>query len=112
MSVLDPGNVLGYGHSYPTPAIPAEPRRTAVRVWAAAVMLFTALGLIALGGCFLGGVMVLVAGPVLVPGAAPVQWTLSTHVLQVMLYVLAFGCFGGAIALMVTGVRRLLSADA
>ncbi len=68
------------------------------RVWAGAVMLFGALGLILLGGCFLIGVLLFT---VEVPGA-PEQ-----HVLLITLYGLAFACFAGALVLLIIGVSGL-----
>jgi hypothetical protein len=75
------------------------------RVVAASMIVVAALGLIALGGCFLIGVMLLVTGGF--AGAPPVRTT-GTNVLMGVLYMLAFASFGGSIALFITGIRALL----
>ena len=89
-----------YELPYATPDQPRGPR-----VIAASMIVVAALGLVALGGCFLIGVMLLVTGGF---NAAPPSHTLSAYVLMGVLYVLAFSSFGGSVALFVTGIRALM----
>jgi hypothetical protein len=83
------------------PARTAEPS-VAARVTAGAVILLAALGLVLLGGCFLIGVL-LVEGP---NGAGAPAW--PQGLLLTTLYVMAFLCFAGALALFVIGLRGLI----
>ena len=75
------------------------------RVVAASMIVVAALAMIALGGCFLIGVMLLVTGGF---NAATPTLTTGAHILMGVLYVLAFSSFGGSIALFITGIRALL----
>src|SRR5262249_43410811 len=68
------------------------------RVWAGTVIVVAGLGLIVLGGCFLYGVLLLVQHGE--PG--PDAW-----ILQLILYVMAFACFLGAVALLILGLWGL-----
>ena len=83
------------------------------RVWAAAIIMLTALGLIVVGGCFMIGIMIINDPHAAFGGGGgggpPASMTLTTGdlILEVVLYVLSFGCFGGAIALMLLGIRWL-----
>ena len=72
------------------------------RVWAAAVLLLASLGLILLGGCFMIGVLILTTAP----NAA--RWTVRHDVLMVVLYGLAFACFGSAAVLFVRTAAGLI----
>ena len=88
--------------TYATPG--ARPPRTAPL----AVIMFTGLGLIVLGGCFLIGVM-LVIHPAIVQGAtvgAPITWPQIVFI--TILSILAAASFAGAITLLIIGTRGLL----
>jgi len=77
-------------------------RRTGLT--AGVAMMFAGLGLILLGGCFLIGVAMVYDRP------GPTQvWPLGLQALPWLLYMLAFGCFAGAIWLIAAGVRWLYS---
>jgi hypothetical protein len=95
----------------PTP-IPAQPLsygveapRPGAKVFAAAVIVAAGLALIVLGGCFMIGIMMLLSGPKY--GGSGAYWSTATYVYLCVLYVLAFACFGGAVALIVAGLRSL-----
>jgi hypothetical protein len=68
---------------------------------AAAVISFLGLGLIILGGCFLIGVLMCSQD---VGGSN----SYGIPLLVAVLYLLAFGCFGGAVWLLWIGIRRLI----
>lgn len=75
--------------------------------WAAALLIVGALGLIFLAGCFLIGVMFLVAPEALgIPKAAPL--TPGSYGLLITLYVLAFACITGAVLMLYLAIRTLL----
>src|SRR3954451_12431959 len=100
MSVISPAD------TYPAPAVPyATPApRPGAKVWAGAAILFGGICLILLGGCFLVGVMVLTD-----PGTIqPHPLTTPQTLLMIMLYVLAFASFAGAVGMLVAGTRGLL----
>jgi hypothetical protein len=84
---------------YATPA-----PRTNSQVWAGALITLSGLAMIVLGGCFLMGVMALVTNinPIGGGGGGAQQ-----GVLIIVLYALAFGCFGVAGYLMVIGLKGL-----
>src|SRR5688572_15695761 len=65
------------------------------------------LGLILLGGCFLIGVIALHGQQVLLQYGSYSQWPLPLIVLPWVFYVLAFGCFAGAVWMLAAGVRWL-----
>lgn len=88
--------------SGPPPALPVLPR-----VLAGAVLLLAGLALIALGGCFLIGVMVLVSPRSLGPGTTPPDPSFEAGALIVVLYATAFACFAGAVLFFVLGLRVL-----
>lgn len=89
---------------YASPGTSRPAPRIAAGVW---IGVF-ALALVALGGCFLLGVLVLLLPGFSSTGAAPgVNSNLSTP-LMIVLYLLAFACFGGAVALLVVSIRILL----
>ena len=67
---------------------------------AASVIAGIGLALVVLGGCFLIGVL----GCVSSTGNA----SFGLVMLTIVLYLLAFACFGGALWLLFIGVRRLL----
>ena len=80
------------------------------RIWAAAVLLAGGLGLIALGGCFLIGVLILNLQGSLQGAPPPTVWTPGLIVFAAILYVLAFSCFAAASVLIVRTTRTLLRA--
>ena len=84
--------------TYATPASHGNPR-----VRAAAIVMLGGLGLIFFGGCFLIGVMSSYQSPGMAAGPRPG----GLMVLEVVLYLLAGGCFAGAVALIGIGVRWL-----
>ena len=74
----------------------------------------TALGLVVLGGCFTIGILAL-NSPNVGSGSPATTLPAKTgeqYVLEVVLYLLAFACFGGAASLIVTGVKWLRQARA
>ena len=84
--------------------------RVVSRGWAGAAVILGGLCLIALGGCFLIGVLVLVTridfnGNT---AAVPAPLTVPQGILMFVLYVLAFASFAGAGAMLVAGTRGLL----
>ena len=85
--------------AYATPEPPPVPR-----AGAGAAIVFGALGLVLLGGCFLIGVLLLVRG---FPDG---EKTLDSPevMLMVTLYILAFASFTGAAAMLLVGTRALL----
>ncbi len=83
----------------------ASPRPQAPRVWAAAVTMLSGLGLVALGGCFLIGVLMIVTPMGF--SATPPPVSRSGYLLMVVLYALAVLSFCGAAALIVVGLRGL-----
>ena len=109
MSAISPSD------AYPAPAVPyATPApRPGAKVWAGATILFGGLCLILLGGCFLIGVMGLVH-PVSMgftpSGTAvpPPGLTAPQIMLMMMLYLLSFASFAGAVWMLVVGTRGLL----
>lgn len=80
---------------YATPSV-----RAGSPTVAATVIACLGIALILLGGCFLIGVLMCVEGG----GAAGAGQIL----LIIVLYLLAFACFGGALWLLFIAVRRLL----
>jgi len=92
-------------------AAAAQP--TGWRVWAAAVLAATGLVLIALGGCFLIGVLVLFY-PSLAFGPTTVHltptWSWGTYLFASVLWVLAMICFISAAWLLWVSVSGLLRA--
>ena len=89
--------------TYATPGA-ARPPRTAPL----AVIMLTGLGLIALGGCFLIGVMVIIHPTTFqgTPVTAPLSFPEIVFIIALSL--LAIGSFAGAIVLLVIGTRGLL----
>jgi hypothetical protein len=87
--------------TYATPA-----PRLGPRVWAGVAIIFAGLALILLGGCFLIGVMLTVSNGFNMTGAKPL--TGNQMGLVLILYILAFASFGGALWLLFVGVRGLL----
>jgi hypothetical protein len=78
------------------------------RVWAGAVVVLAGLGVMAIGGCFLIGAMVLITDNFARPGERPADRPADETALLVVLYVLAFACLAGGVVLLVVGVRGLL----
>ena len=80
------------------------------RVWAGVVITFAGLCLIFLGGCFLIGVLLLVNPQLALSGAAaPPPTTVGSFTLMATLYLLAFGCFAGAVAVLLAGLKSLFA---
>lgn len=79
----------------------------AARIWAAAILMLTGLGLGILGGCFMIGVlftMGLANGPRSSLGSSP-----DTLLVLATLYIVGFLCFAGALALVALGARGLMN---
>ena len=95
--------------NYPAPLNPDSPRGPIVpgpassRLWTGGILLAAALGLIALAGCFLIGVMQLMYN-----FQGDQVRTEQTDLFLRTLYSLAFGCAAVAGILIVIGVRVLL----
>ena len=92
--------------SYATPA----PMTRGPRIWACLILVIGALGLVFLGGCFMIGIMQLNSPNAGFGGGAgglPVSKTAGQVILEVVLYVIAFGCFGGALSLFFLAVKWL-----
>jgi hypothetical protein len=68
---------------------------------AATVIAGLGIALIVLGGCFLIGVLLCINGS---SGGGAGQFPLL-----IVLYLLAFACFGGALVLLFMGVKRLFA---
>ena len=84
--------------------------RVGSRGWAGAAVILGGLCLVVLGGCFLIGVLMLVTridfnGNT---AAVPAPLTGPQGALMVVLYLLAFASFAGAVAMLVAGTRGLL----
>ena len=77
------------------------------RVWAAAIVLLTGLALIALGGCFLIGVMAMTVQNFIGPGVSLPSGA-AAYLLILVLYVMAFACFAGAVAIIIAGLRGMI----
>jgi hypothetical protein len=88
--------------TYATPTV--RPPRTAPL----AVIMFTGLGLIALGGCFLIGVMEIIHPTTFQGTPMAARLTYPQIVFICALSLLALGSFTGAIVLIVIGTRGLL----
>jgi hypothetical protein len=91
------------------PSTPLSSRR----LWAAAVLAMTGLGLIALGGCFLIGVLLLfnpslTFGPATIPGSAAPVWTWGAYFFCGVLSLLAACCFVFGASLLWSTTRSLL----
>ena len=99
----------GFSPQYATPGgpYPSATPRPATRVWAGAVVLAAALGLVFLAGCFLIGVMLMVSGNIFDPNPVPVALTPAAISLLVTLYAMTFTCLAGAAYLIVSGARAL-----
>ena len=84
--------------------------RVGSRGWAGAAVILGGLCLVGLGGCFLIGVLMLVTR-IDFNGSTPAvaaPLTVPQGILMSVLYVLAFACFAGAVAMLVAGTRGLL----
>src|SRR5881392_385300 len=69
-------------------------------------LLAAGLGLIVLGGCFLMGVLALSTSPAVINyGPSMQNWPAALALMPWVLYLLAFGCFAGAIWMIGAGVR-------
>src|SRR2546428_657081 len=84
--------------AYATPA-----GRQGSPTWAGFFIAVVGLGLVALGGCFLIGVLIIV-------DVNQGRINEAAFTLMLVLYACAFGCFGGAVATLVAGMRRLFAA--
>ena len=87
-------------------AIPAA--RPGGHAWAGAAIVVGGLGLVALGGCFLIGVLSIVSVPNFAGNTPATTLTTAQLLLMTVLYLLAFLCFGGAVTLLYIGTRALL----
>jgi hypothetical protein len=83
----------------------AAPPSHHLRVWASMAILLGGLGLVALGGCFLIGVMMIYTNGF--SGAKPTTLTSGLYALIALLYFLAAITFAGAIAVIILGIRGL-----
>ena len=91
---------------YATPA-----KRLSSPVFAGAAILLGGLGLVALAGCFLVGVLMINTEANLTQVTAAgtsIGLSASQGVLLCVLYVAAFACFGGAVVMLLAGTRALL----
>ena len=89
---------------YATPA-PKAPR-LAPAVWIAII----GLALIFFGGCFMIGIMVtLCPHPFFGGTVGPAPMSVGVVIFLVIMFVVAFACFGGALALLLKGVKTLLA---
>ena len=86
----------------------ATPGARPPRLWPAALCLLSGLGLIALGGCFLIGVMVTnSSGGGFGSPIPPAPLTISQIFFETVLYLIALSCFIGALAMFRLGVAWL-----
>ena len=92
--------------SYAQPQ-PREPEQHS-SVAGGVAMLFMSLGLILLGGCFLVGVLLMYSKDMI--DSSPIYWPAALKMLPWLLYLLAFGCFGAAVWMMMAGVRWIYAA--
>ncbi|MDB5333245.1 MAG: hypothetical protein JWP03_4396 [Phycisphaerales bacterium] len=83
--------------------------RSASRVWAGVFIAFAGLCLIVLGGCFLIGVLLLVHPQLAFNGTSPAPATVGGFALMAVLYLLAFCCFAGAVAVLIAGLKTLFA---
>ena len=99
-------------HTEMPPALPyATPIMKRPGAAPGATLVFGALGLIFLGGCFMIGVLILNAPEFKGgPGAPILPKTAGELILEVALYVLAFSCFGGSLFLFTLAIRWLRKA--
>jgi hypothetical protein len=91
-------------------APPRRPPSLAPRVWAGALLLVAALGLILMGGCFLIGALLMVDPAILntSPGPQPApSWDPAGVYLFTTLNILCGVCFVGAAILFVVGFLGL-----
>lgn len=83
------------------------------RVWASAVLMFGGVAVAIVGGCFLIGVMNVVADPFCIRYGprgstySPIQLSEAEQTFMRILYLLAFTSFGAATALIWMAVKRL-----
>ena len=88
-------------------ASPMPPKPSALRgPLVGGIILFVGLGLIGLGGCFLAGILMMLQQEGTVHGKT-ITFGFAAYLLMAVLYLMAFGCFGGAIALFYAGLRAL-----
>jgi hypothetical protein len=78
------------------------------RVWAAAILALTGLGLIGLGGCFLIGVLILFNPSLTFGPSTPPPWTWGTCAFAGVLSLLAAICFIFGSWLLWSTTHRLL----
>ncbi len=79
-------------------------------MWPTVVLAATGLGLIALGGCFLIGVMLAYMPAMAQVNPTPTVWSSGVYAFVTVLYVLATLCFLGAIAVLYLAIRTALRA--
>ena len=100
---------MSYDVTHPAPTLAyatADVRPPSPWLWA--VLSAAGLGLVALGGCFLIGVLALYEPNVMFAGNAPVDWSEGRVLFCAVLYAAAFACFAGAAAVLVPTVRAML----
>ena len=84
------------------------------KIWASAVLMVGGLAMVVLGGCFLIGVMLIITNffcispPPTGSEFDPAELRLSQQTFVKVLYALSFTCFGVAVMLLVTAVKRLI----
>jgi hypothetical protein len=91
---------------------PRAARASPVRgsIWGGIALLGAGLGLIVLGGCFLVGVLEVTNSPAATNyGPMMTNWPAALALMPWVLYLLAFGCFAGAVWMLAAGVRWLYS---
>lgn len=86
--------------AYATPVAPPS-------MGAAGVLAFVGLGLIALGGCFLIGILIFQAPQSFTPGIVPAPLTFGNLLFISILYIMAAICFASAGWLLVRVAVRL-----
>ena len=77
----------------------ATPDRRA-SYWGAAILCGTALGLILCAGCFTVGILLMTG--------KSTPWKSRETLLAVVLYASCLGCFSGAVAVLILGIRKAL----
>ena len=86
----------------------AMPAAKTARAAPGIALIFGALGLVFLGGCFLIGVMAINSpSGGFAPAPLPLPKTPGQIFLEIVLYVIAFCCFAGALFLFATAVQWL-----
>jgi len=98
MNAVEEAKVLSY----------ATPGALKPRVAPSAVVILAGLALVFLGGCFMIGIMSVNQHAGFGPPPVPLPpLTASDIIFELILYVLAFGCFASAVFLIALGVKWL-----